>query len=143
MEPTLPGPASSPEQTQAQGPEAQQVLLRQCQRLEKLIIFALVAMVITIVAVNFFLSRDARAAAFQAKQMEARFQAYNKIQPYMANFLSAMQTYANQDKDFMPIWQKYRPVFTNYYPVTPDAPSNTPAGAKAPAPAPASAKPKK
>jgi hypothetical protein len=140
MEPTLPGPASSPEHTQAPSPDVHPALLQQCKRLEKLIIFALLAMVTTAVAVNVFLSQDARAAAFQARQMEAKFQAYNKIQPYMANFLDALQTYASQDKEFMPIWQKYRPVFTNYYSVTPDAPSNTPAGAKAPAPAPAKAK---
>ena len=141
MEPTSAGPESAPQPTQAPTPEAHEALLRQCQRLEKLIIFALVAMIITIVAVNFFLSRDARAAALQAKRMEATFQGYQRIQPYMQDLLSALQTYAGQDKDFQPIWQRYRPVLTNFFPVVNDAPSNSPAATKAPATAPV--KPKK
>jgi hypothetical protein len=98
----------------------------QCKRLERLLVWSLAAMLLVVFSINIYFSREAKAAQYRCNQVEAQLDGLKQIQPLIRDFVGALQQYAAQDKDFMPIWERYRPALTDYLPAQ-----------KSPAPAPA------
>jgi hypothetical protein len=98
--------------------DAVEALNRKTGKLEFLLLVSLGAIIILSIGVNILIAN-------QAKLLQARYieqepavkqyaQGYRDIdEPLYRKFALAMQQYAATNKDFQPLWDKYRPALTN------------------------------
>lgn len=91
-------------------------LAQQYRRLERLLTWSLAAMLLVVFSINIYFSREAKVAQYRCNQVEVQLDGLKQIQPLIRDFVGALQQYAAQDKEFIPIWERYRPALTDYLP---------------------------
>jgi hypothetical protein len=103
------------QQNQAQSIES---LSRQTGKLEFLLLVSLLVIIILSIGVNILLANQVKVLQARYFELEPAVknyaQGYHEIdEPMYQKFALALQQYASTNKDFAPIWEKYRPVLTN------------------------------
>lgn len=110
---------------------------RQCRDLRTLLNAAFVAVLLLSVAVNLFLAKQmrlVRGKVSESRPIIQRMQAeFQRKEPNMRNFVSALQSFASFNPDFQPILIRYRQVVPQYFntQIAVTAPSQTPPGTAA------------
>lgn len=118
-------------ESSARPPEAHD-LESQFQGLKQLFYIAVFALIVMSVGINIYLGKQmrlARAQLMEQRQTVGRVtdDFHNGSEPLIRDFAGAMQAFASTNKDFAPIFEKYRTVFAKYLAGAPAAaPSNPP-----------------
>ena len=126
-----PNLAPNSNSTQSGWPETLNALSRQTSKLEFLLLISLVVIIILTVAVNILLSNEVKVLQARYNEQNPAVKGYAKAfwqsdEPLYRKFAAAMQQYAATNRDFLPIWEKYRPSMSNLLMAKPLAPA-TPA----------------
>jgi hypothetical protein len=106
------------DKTQMGWPETLNALSRQTSKLEFLLLMSFIVIIVLSVGLNVLLAN-------QVKVLQARYNEQNPAvkqlakgfrendEPLYRKFALALQQYAATNRDFLPIWEKYRPAMTN------------------------------
>ena len=109
----------TPDSTNERRERSRSELAEQFRDLRNLFYLATFALLVMGVGVNIYLGKQmrlARAQLTEQRQIMGRaaedFQ--NGSEPMIREFAGAMHSFASTNKDFAPIFDRYRPVFSNY-----------------------------
>jgi hypothetical protein len=109
----------TPDSTNERRERSRSELAEQFRDLRNLYYLATFALLVMGVGVNIYLGKQmrlARAQLAEQRQIVGRaaedFQ--NGSEPMIREFAGAMHSFASTNKDFAPIFDRYRPVFSNY-----------------------------
>src|SRR5262245_53011469 len=109
----------TPDPTNERRERSRSELAEQFHSLRNLFYLATFAMLVMGVGVNIYLGKQMRLARVQlAEQRQALGRAaddfQNTSEPMIREFAGAMQGFASTNKDFAPIFERYRPAFSKY-----------------------------
>lgn len=112
------GPSPDPIRTPASAENA--ALTEQLRHVQSLLMATLVGLIIMTAAVAFFIEKQTRLVKQQVTEqrptVNRMMTEYQKgHEPLIRNFSSALAQFANTNRDFQPIIEKYRPVLSNYF----------------------------
>lgn len=100
-----------------------ELLKQQFQVLRTLFHAALVALVLLGLGVDLFLYKQMRIVRAQLEEQRRYVVAYKKTsEPLMNEFAKQLQGFANANRDFQPILERYRPFLSPYF--APPVPSS-------------------
>ena len=100
-----------------------ELLKQQFQVLRTLFHAALVALVLLGLGVDLFLYKQMRIVRAQLEEQRRYVVAYKKTsEPLMNEFAKQLQGFANANRDFQPILERYRPFLSSYF--APPVPSS-------------------
>jgi len=109
----------TPDSTNERRERSRSELAEQFRDLRNLFYLATFALLVMGMGVNIYLGKQmrlARAQLAEQRQIVGRaaedFQ--NGSEPMIREFAGAMHSFASTNKDFAPIFDRYRPVFSNY-----------------------------
>ena len=109
----------TPDSTNERRERSRSELAEQFRDLRNLFYLATFALLVMGVGVNIYLGKQmrlARAQLAEQRQIVGRaaedFQ--NGSEPMIREFAGAMHSFASTNKDFAPIFDRYRPAFSNY-----------------------------
>ena len=109
----------TPDSTNERRERSRSELAEQFRDLRNLFYLATFALLVMGVGVNIYLGKQMRLARAQlAEQRQSIGRAaedfQNGSEPMIREFAGAMHSFASTNKDFAPIFDRYRPVFSNY-----------------------------
>lgn len=106
-----------PRPTALPGVTAQEVE-QQCQDLKTIVTATLVALLVLGFSVNLYLAKQmrmVRAKVGETRPIVQRMEAeFRTKEPNMRNFVNALQSFAQANRDFQPILDRYRVVLPQY-----------------------------
>ncbi len=95
-----------------------QALMQRIKKLETLFLVSLGAIILLSIGFNILMSNQIKAVQIRYDEQSPGIKQYAKgfreaDEPLMRSFALALQQYAAANRDFLPIWEKYRPALTN------------------------------